>query len=94
VKIRTAIIATTTYVGVLVAFWITARFLDVERHIGEHLTSSFAAFAFLFAPYWFFGFGLAQALRERLRARRYASFCRDCWFLPMSSSRCHGETYA
>jgi hypothetical protein len=69
VKIRTGIIATATYVGVLVAFWITARFLDVERHIGGHLTSSFAAFALLFAPYWFFGFGLAQVLRERLRAR-------------------------
>jgi membrane protease YdiL (CAAX protease family) len=60
---------TVMYVGLLTAFWITARFLDVERHIGGHLTSSFAAFAFLFAPYWFFGFGLAQALRDRLRTR-------------------------
>lgn len=55
--------------GVLAAFWSTARFLDVGRHIGGHLASSFASFALLFAPYWFFGFGLAQMLRDRLRAR-------------------------
>jgi hypothetical protein len=55
------------FVGLLDAFWMTAQFLDVERHIGGHLASSFAAFAFLFAPCWFFGFGLGQALRDRLR---------------------------
>jgi len=69
VRPRTWIVATATYVGLLAAFWITARFLDFERHIGGHLTSSFAAFALLFAPYWFFGFGLAQVVRDRVRAR-------------------------
>ncbi len=33
------------------------------------MASAFASFALLFAPYWFFGFGLAPVLAERLRSR-------------------------
>src|SRR5215813_8662508 len=69
VKTRTWITAIASYTGLLAGFWMTARLLLLERRIGGHLGTSFVSFALLFAPYWFLGFGMAQVLRERLRAR-------------------------
>ncbi len=46
----------------LIAFWFAAQHFSIEQRIGGHLPSTFAAFALLLAPYWFFGFGLAEAL--------------------------------
>ncbi len=56
------------FAALLAAFWFAARYFSLEARIGGHLPSTFASFALLFAPYWFFGFGLADTLR-RLRAR-------------------------
>ncbi|HXZ80388.1 MAG TPA: type II CAAX endopeptidase family protein [Terriglobales bacterium] len=50
----------------LVAFWFAAQHFNMEERIGGHLPSTFASFALLFTPYWFFGFGLDETLRHRL----------------------------
>ena len=62
-------VAAATYAGLLGAFWLAARFFQLEARIGGGLGSAFAGFALLFAPYWFFGFGLAPALAARLQSR-------------------------
>ena len=55
----------------LLAFWFAARHFAIEARIGGHLPSTFVAFALLLAPYWFFGFGLADVLASiRSRAAR------------------------
>jgi len=54
------------YLAALAAFWFAAKYFDMEARIGGHLPSTFASFALLFAPYWFFGFGLDETLRQRL----------------------------
>ncbi|HET7873187.1 MAG TPA: hypothetical protein VFL42_11790, partial [Terriglobales bacterium] len=46
----------------LIVFWAVARFFQV-RSVEEYPVSTFLGFALLFAPYWFFGFGAAEALR-------------------------------
>src|SRR5690349_24905334 len=46
----------------LVAFWYAAQYFNMPARIGGHMPSSFTAFALILAPYWFFGFGLAEAL--------------------------------
>jgi hypothetical protein len=61
--------AIATYLGLLAAFWLAARFFAVEARIGGHLPSAFAGFALLLAPYWFFGCGAAEALNSCLRNR-------------------------
>lgn len=59
-------IAATLYAALLVAFWFAAGYFDMPRRIHGHMPSSFVAFALIVAPYWFFGFGLADHLREAL----------------------------
>ena len=66
---RTFVLAGSVYAAFLVAFWFAARYFQIDARIGGHMPSSFAAFALLFAPYWFFGFGLADLLRARLKSR-------------------------
>ncbi len=63
------LIAVVSFAVLLAAFWCAARYFSLEARIGGHLPSTFASFALLLAPYWFFGFGLAEGLRERLRGR-------------------------
>ncbi len=63
-----SLFAGTTLGALLAAFWFAARYFSLEARIGGHLPSSFACFALLLAPFWFFGFGLAAVLHERLRA--------------------------
>ncbi len=65
----TLALAAGAYVALLLAFWILARQFAVETRIGGHLPSAFASFALLLAPYWFFGFGLAEVLGRELRNR-------------------------
>jgi membrane protease YdiL (CAAX protease family) len=62
-------LAAASYAALLVAFWQAARHFAVEGRIGGHLLSAFAGFALLLLPYWFFGFGAADALRRLLRRR-------------------------
>lgn len=62
-------IAALLYAALLVAFWFLARHFSVAEHIGGHMLSGFVSFALLLAPYWFFGFGAAEALRTKLTGR-------------------------
>jgi membrane protease YdiL (CAAX protease family) len=59
-------VATAAYTAMMAAFWLAARLFHVDRSLGGHFPSAFASFALLFAPYWFFGFGLANHLRAAL----------------------------
>jgi CAAX protease family protein len=59
-------LAASLYALLLIAFWFAAIHFDMPRRIHGHMLSSFAAFALLLAPYWFFGFGLAEVLRKWL----------------------------
>jgi len=70
------------YGALLCAFWLVARHFDVESGIQGHLTSSFAAFALLLAPYWFFGFGAAEMLRRGLTNRFFRVLVAGLLFLP------------
>lgn len=58
-----------SYALLLAAFWEAAQWFGVPEKIGGHLATTFAAFALLFAPFWFFGFGAAEELRSWLRGR-------------------------
>ncbi len=60
--------ATLSYAALLAAFWIAARFFRLPATV-SHFPSAFASFALLWAPYWYFGFGLAAPLRTTLQAR-------------------------
>jgi membrane protease YdiL (CAAX protease family) len=60
--------ASALYTLALVAFWFLAQHFSLSTRIG-HFPSTFAAFALIFAPFWFFGFGLAGDLRSRLTSR-------------------------
>jgi membrane protease YdiL (CAAX protease family) len=61
-------IAAALFAVALVAFWLLAQHFSLNERIG-HLPSTFAAFGLMFAPYWFFGFGLAEHLRRAFRSR-------------------------
>lgn len=58
-------VAGSVYVLTLVAFWLLAQHFALSARIG-HFSSTFTAFALIFAPYWFFGFGAAELLRNTL----------------------------
>ncbi|HVH87603.1 MAG TPA: type II CAAX endopeptidase family protein [Terriglobales bacterium] len=60
------LLASALYVLLLIAFWFAALHFDMPARIQGHMLSSFAAFALILAPYWFFGFGLADVLQSRL----------------------------
>lgn len=66
-------IATALYVCALIAFWFLARHFHLSERIG-HLPSTFAAFALIFAPYWFFAFGVADPIRRVLAHRALRVF--------------------
>jgi membrane protease YdiL (CAAX protease family) len=55
------------YALVLVVFWFIAKGYAMEYRVGGHMPSTFATFAMLLAPYWFFAFGLADVLTRALR---------------------------
>lgn len=55
------------FAGLLVAFWLVAQHFRVDERIVGHMPSAFLSFAWLLAPYWFFGFGAAGALREKIK---------------------------
>jgi membrane protease YdiL (CAAX protease family) len=61
-------ITASVYTLALIAFWFLAQHFSLSARVG-HFASTFAAFALIFAPYWFFGFGAAERLRRRLETR-------------------------
>ena len=65
---RPLAIASVLYALVLLAFWFVAEHFSLSARIG-HFPSTFTAFALIFAPFWFSGFGLADHLRSRLISR-------------------------
>jgi membrane protease YdiL (CAAX protease family) len=54
--------------AVLLVFWLIAQRFAMDVRLGGHMPSAFACFALLLAPYWFFGFGLADVLVRVLRS--------------------------
>ncbi len=61
----TLLVAAILFAVLLTCFWFAAIYFDIPTRIGGYMPSSFAAFALILAPYWFFGFGLADCLRHR-----------------------------
>jgi len=61
-------IAAALYVVTLIAFWFLAQHFHLSERIG-HLPSTFAAFALIFTPYWFFAFGVVDPMRRVLANR-------------------------
>ena len=65
---RTAfLVAAILFAVLLTGFWFAAIHFDIPARIGGYMPTSFAAFALILAPYWFFGFGLAEWLRDRMQ---------------------------
>jgi CAAX protease family protein len=56
------------YAGLLLVLWFVARFFQLVA-LQQYPVSTFLAFATLFAPYWFFGFGFAGLLQRVLGGR-------------------------
>ena len=67
-RTRGLFVAAAIYALILTAFWFVAEYFSLGARIG-HMPSTFAAFALLFAPYWFFGFGAADVLYGTLTSR-------------------------
>src|SRR5207302_8973543 len=67
-RTRGRFVAAATYALILTAFWFVAEHFSLGTRIG-HMPSTFAAFALLFAPYWFFGFGAAEVIYRTLTSR-------------------------
>src|SRR5437016_10233096 len=67
-RTRGLFVAAAIYALILTAFWFVAEHFSLSARIG-HMPSTFAAFALLFAPYWFFGFGAADVLYGTLTSR-------------------------
>ena len=57
-----------SYMVLLGAFWIIVRHFALDERL-SHMPSTFAAFSLILAPYWFFGFDLAETLRRVLTTR-------------------------
>jgi len=61
-------LAALLYALLLLAFWFVAGHFSVAARIGGHMPSAFISFALLLAPYWFFGFGAAEVLQQKLKS--------------------------
>jgi membrane protease YdiL (CAAX protease family) len=59
-------IAAVIFGFLLAGFWAEVRRLDLTASIGGHITSTFLSFALLLAVEWFFAFGLAESIVQRL----------------------------
>lgn len=59
-------LALVLYIVLLAAFWFIAQHFHLPA-LADYPVSTFLSFAVLFAPYWFFGFGVGEALRELLQ---------------------------
>jgi membrane protease YdiL (CAAX protease family) len=61
--------AAVSYAAILTAFWFAAQHFSMAVRIGGHMPSAFASFALLLVPFWAFGFGAAEVLRNTIRSR-------------------------
>src|SRR5215471_2630977 len=61
-------LAALLYALLLLAFWFVAGHFSVAARISGHMPSAFISFALLLAPYWFFGFGAAEVLQQKLKS--------------------------
>jgi membrane protease YdiL (CAAX protease family) len=50
----------------LAGFWLTGGYFGITGRLGPQPGALVASFVLLLAPYWFFGFGLADTVRRRL----------------------------
>jgi hypothetical protein len=62
--------AASVFALLLVGLWFAARSLSLTDRLGTAVGPAFASFALLLAPFWFFGFGVADALRAERRSAR------------------------
>lgn len=69
------------YGGLLAIFWTIARFFRL-RALDDYPLSTLLSFALLFAPYWFFGFGIGDLLRNLLSKRLWRILCSALLALP------------
>src|SRR5436309_2852926 len=53
---------------VLIAFWFTGEFFGITSKLGNVPGATVASFVLLLAPYWFFGWGLADPLKRSLNS--------------------------
>jgi membrane protease YdiL (CAAX protease family) len=60
------IVALAGFPLLLAAFWFTASYFGITGKLGDHPASAVVSFAMLLAPYWFFGFGIAEPLKRFL----------------------------
>lgn len=60
-------IALASFPVLLVTFWFTGNYFGVTAKLGAHPAATVISFALLLAPYWFFGFGVAELLKRRLK---------------------------
>jgi len=67
VSSRRLALAGVSYCALLAILWLIARYFRLQP-LEQHPVSTFASFALLFAPYWFFGFGAAGWVRRALPA--------------------------
>jgi membrane protease YdiL (CAAX protease family) len=58
----------------LAALWVAATYFGIDRQIGPHVFSAVVSAGVLLAPYWGFGFGLADWLRPRVQGRGFRFF--------------------
>ncbi|HVO63148.1 MAG TPA: CPBP family intramembrane glutamic endopeptidase [Terriglobales bacterium] len=70
-----------SYLLLLVAFWVLVRHFALSQRLG-HMPSTFTAFSLILAPYWFFGFGLAETIRRILPTRLPRVFASSLLALP------------
>ena len=75
------VLAATIFVALLGVFWLIARLFRVQA-LNDYPVSTFLSFATLFAPYWFFGFGLADVLRRVLSNAAWRIACSALLVLP------------
>jgi hypothetical protein len=81
-RARTLWIAAIVYALLLAVFWVAAQYFNMQERICGHMPSSFAAFALILCPYWFFGFGLTDQLRSRLQNSLVRVLCPGLLVLP------------
>lgn len=74
--------AAVSYAAILTAFWFAAQHFSMAVRIGGHMRSAFASFALLLLPFWAFGFGAAEVLRNAVHSRVVRIVLPACLLVP------------
>jgi len=80
-KKSSLILGGVSYLLLLAIFWVLVGHFALSQRLG-HMPSTFAAFSLILAPYWFFGFGLAETIRQILRTRLARVFASSLLAVP------------